>query len=86
MTLDEINQQLTAIVNSGDPTFAGAAQWIGQAVAAAQSGQMSMSELTETMRDMQRQLAVVQDMSQMQYKETLNTIINGVIVLAGAVF
>jgi len=86
MTLDEINQQLAAIANSGDPTFANAAQYIGQATQAAQSGQMSPQELAETLKDMQRQLSIVEDMSQLQFKETLNTCINGLITIVGAIY
>ena len=41
MTIDEINQQLAALANCGDPQFAQAAQYVAQATAAAQAGQMS---------------------------------------------
>ena len=85
MTLDDINQQLAAIANCGDPTFANAAQYVAQATAAAQAGQLSPRDLAETLKDMQRQLDIIQDMSQLQFKETLNTCINGLIVIAGAV-
>jgi hypothetical protein len=85
MTLDDINQQLAALVNSGDPTFANAANYVAQATQAAQSGQMSPQELAETLRDLQRQMDIIQDMSQLQFKETLNTAINGLLIIAGAV-
>jgi hypothetical protein len=85
MTLDDINQQLAALANCGDPTFANAAQYVAQATAAAQAGQLSPQDLAETLKDMQRQLDIIQDMSQLQFKETLNTCINGLIMIAGAV-
>jgi hypothetical protein len=85
MTLDDINQQLAALANCGDPTFANAAQYVAQATQAAQAGQMSPSELAETLKDMQRQLDIIQDMSQLAFKETLNSCINGLILIAGAV-
>ena len=85
MTLDDINQQLAALANCGDPTFANAAQYVAQATAAAQAGQLSPQDLAETLKDMQRQLDIIQDMSQLAYKETLNTCINGLIMIAGAV-
>ena len=85
MTLDDINNQLAALANSGDPTFANAAQYVAQATQAAQSGQMTPQELAETLKDMQRQMEIIQDMSQLQYKEVLNTCINGLIMIAGAV-
>ena len=31
MTLDDINNQLATLANSGDPTFANAAQYVAQA-------------------------------------------------------
>lgn len=86
MNLDQINQELAAMMNSGDPTFANAAQYVSQATQAAQSGQMSPQELTDTLKDMQNQLAIIQDMSQLEYKEKLNTLINGLITIAGIVY
>jgi len=82
MTLDDINQQLSQIANSGDPTFTQAAQYIQQIVQQATSGQMSPSDTQEILRDTQSQLAITQDMSNMQYKETLNACINGLILIA----
>lgn len=85
MTLDDINNQLAVLANSGDPTFANAAQYVAQATQAAKSGQLSPQELTETLKDLQRQMDIIQDMSQLQFKETLNTCINGLLIIAGAV-
>jgi len=85
MTLDDISQQLATVANSGNQQFANAAQFITQVVQTAQAGQMTPAELTETLQDVQRQMAIVEDMSQMAFKETLNTCINGLITIAGAV-
>ena len=85
MTLDDINQQLAALANSGDQTFADAANYVAQAVQAVHAGQMSPQDLAEMLKDMQRQMDIIQDMSQLQFKETLNTCINGLILIAGAV-
>lgn len=85
MTLDDINQQLAALANSGNQTFADAANYVAQAVQAVHAGQMSPQDLAEMLKDMQRQMDIIQDMSQLQFKETLNTCINGLIVIAGAV-
>ena len=82
MTLDELEQQLADLSNCGDPIFAQAAQYISQATAAAKAGQMSSAELTEILKDTQRQLDIVQDMSQLQFKEILNTIITGLLTIA----
>lgn len=86
MTLDDINNQLAQLANCGDPQFAQAAQYVAQATQAAQSGQLSTQELAETLQDLQRQMDIIQDMSQLQYKETLNTLINSIFAIAGIVY
>jgi hypothetical protein len=86
MTLDDINQQLANLANSGDPVFANAANQVGQMMAAAQAGQLSTQDMAEMLKDMQRQLDIVQDMSQLQFKETLHTCITGLITIIGAVY
>ena len=85
MTLDDINQQLAALANCGDQTFSDAAKYVAQAVQAVHAGQMSPQDLAEMLKDMQRQMDIIQDMNQLRFKETLNTCINGLIVIAGAV-
>jgi polyhydroxyalkanoate synthesis regulator phasin len=85
MNLDEINQHLANLVNSGDQGFANAAQFVQQVIQQLDNGQMSGSEAQEVLQDVQRQMEIIQDMSQMAMKETLNAVINGVIVLASAV-
>ena len=85
MTLDDINQQLAALANCGDQTFSDAANYVAQAVQAVHAGQMSPQDLAEMLKDMQRQMDIIQDMNQLQFKETLNTCINGLILIAGAV-
>ena len=82
MNIDQINQELANLVNSGDPVFATAANQVAQMTAAAQAGQLSTEELAELLKDMQRQLDIIQDMSQLKFKETLNTIITGLLSLA----
>lgn len=83
--MDEINQQLANLANCGDADFANAATYIAQATQAAQAGQMSTADLAETLKDMQRQMEIIQDMSRLQFKETLNTCINGLITIIGIV-
>jgi hypothetical protein len=85
MNLDEIKARLNALVNGGNPDFANAAQFLLQLVAAVESGQMSTAEATESIKDVQRQLAVIDAADALAYQEELNTIINGLIALAGAV-
>ena len=85
MTLDELQQQLADLSNSGDPVFAQAADNIQQMVEAAKSGQLSSSELKEILLDRQRQLSIINEMSQLEFKERLNTILTGLITIASAV-
>ena len=85
MDLNQLQQQLADLANSGDPVFAQAANNIQQMVEAAKAGQMSPAELREILLDQQRQLSVVSEMSQLQFKETLNTILTGLITIASAV-
>jgi uncharacterized FlaG/YvyC family protein len=85
MNIDQINQELANLVNSGDPVFATAANQVAQMTAAAQAGQLSTEELAELLKDMQRQLDIIQDMSQLKFKETLNTIITGLLSLAAVI-
>ena len=85
MNINEIKAHLNDLSNGQDADFANAAQFLLQVVAAVETGQMSATEAAESMRDMQRQLDVVQAAHQLEYKEKLNTLINGLIALAGAV-
>ena len=85
MNLDEIQHQLAAMANAGDPTFSQFANDINQVVEQAKTGQMSNADVKEILADAQRQLSILEDMSQMSFKETLNTCINGLIFIAGAV-
>ena len=69
------------IINSGDQQFANAAQFVQQVLQQVQSGDMPPDQAQEVLQDVQRQLEVIQAMEQMAMKETLNTVINGVITL-----
>lgn len=85
MTLEEINQHLASIATSGDQQFANAAMFIQQVITQIHSGDMSADEAQEVLYDVQRQLQVIQSMEQMALKETLNTVITGLISLSSAV-
>ena len=82
MDLDQLQQQLADLANCGDPVFANAAANVQQMVEAAKTGQLAPAELKEILLDQQRQLSVISEMSQLQFKETLNTILTGLITLA----
>jgi hypothetical protein len=46
---------------------------------------MAPEEMAELLKDVQRQMNVIDQMSQLEFKEKLNTLINGLIKLAGLV-
>ena len=85
MTLDELQQQLAELANSGDPVFAQAAQQINELTEQAKAGQLSTAELREILEDQQRQLSIITEMQQLEFKEKLNTILTGLITIASAV-
>lgn len=85
MSLENIQTTLADIANSGDPTFSQFAQEINQVVEQAKAGQMSNAEVKEILEDAQRQLAILEDMSQLAFKEKLNAVITGLITIASAV-
>lgn len=83
--LNQIKSELNNMANGSNIDFANLAQFLLQVIAQVEQGAMSTSEAAETMRDVQRQIAVVQSAELLAFKEQLNTIINGLIALAGAV-
>jgi hypothetical protein len=85
MTLDNLQHELAEIANSGDPIFATFAQQINDIVEQAKAGQMTGPETKEILEDAQRQLGILEDMSQLALKEKLNTVITGLIKLAALV-
>lgn len=85
MTLDEINQGLAQLATTGDPAFTDAANFVAQLTEQIKAGEMSTSEYTETLQDIQRQISIVHEMRQLAYKEQLNTLINGLIGIATTV-
>jgi hypothetical protein len=84
MTLDNIQTNLAEIVNSGDPVFAEFANNINSVVEQGKAGQMTNEEVAEIMADAQRQLAILQDMTDLAFKEKLNVLITGLITIARA--
>jgi hypothetical protein len=85
MNLNEIQSHLASIANSGDPVFAEFARNIDSIVEQAKAGSMSNEEVAEIMADAQRQLAILEDMSDLAFKEKLNAVITGLITIAKAV-
>jgi polyhydroxyalkanoate synthesis regulator phasin len=85
MTQDDINNQLAALINSGNTEFANAAAFVQQVLQQVHSGEMPPDQAQEVLQDVEQQLDVIQAMEQMAMKETLNTVINGAISLISAI-
>jgi len=85
MTLDTLQSYLVEIANTSDPTFSQFASDINQVVEQAKVGQLSNADVKEILEDAQRQLAILEDMSQLAFKEKLNTVLTGLITIASAV-
>jgi polyhydroxyalkanoate synthesis regulator phasin len=81
MTLDEINNKLSSLVGSADQEFSAAAAQVQSLAQQVQAGQLSPEEFKELAEDVQRQLAIIQDAERLQFKEVLNTCINGLITI-----
>ena len=50
-----------------------------------QAGNISQSEYAELLRDLQRQITIVENMSQFETKQRLNTAITALVAIASAV-
>jgi hypothetical protein len=83
--LNQIKTALNDMANGSNVDFANFAQYLLQVIAAVEQNTMSIGEAAETIKDVQRQISLVQSVDQLAFKEQLNTIINGLIALAGAV-
>lgn len=81
MTLDDINNELSTLVGSTDQEFSAAAAQVQNLAHQVQAGQLSPAEFKELAEDIQRQLAIIQDSERLQFKEVLNTCINGIITI-----
>lgn len=84
MNLDEIKNHLHTLATSNNPTYANVATFIQQSIQQVETGAMSASEASEVFQDVQRQFAVIAAADDLALKETLNTVLNGLIAIAGA--
>jgi hypothetical protein len=83
--LNDYKGHLHLMSMGADQDFANAANFLLQIIGAVENNMMSTAEAAESMRDIQRQLDVIQAAERLETKEQLNTLINGLIALAGAV-
>jgi len=76
------NQTLLANISSQNPDINAAVAKVNEYTELANSGQISLSELAELIADVQRQVNIQSNMSELDAMEKLNTVINSLIVLA----
>lgn len=81
----EYNQSLLASISSQNPDVNAAAQQVNQLTEMCKSGQISQEEYVELVADVQRQVNIQANMAELEAMETLNTAINGLIMIAKAV-
>ena len=84
MNLDEIKNHLHSLATSENIAYANAATFIQDSIQQVEAGAMSPSEASEVFQDVQRQFAVMAAADDLALKETLNTVLNGLIAIAGA--
>ena len=85
MTSIEQHQQLLGTVNSANPDVNSAAATINQYTELCKSGQISTVEYAQLLRDIQHTININAAAIEQQNLNTLNTVINGLIDIAGAV-
>jgi polyhydroxyalkanoate synthesis regulator phasin len=78
----EYNQSLLASISSHNPNINEAAQKVNELTELCKAGQISREEYTELVEDVQRQVNIETNMSELESMEKLNTAINGLITLA----
>jgi len=81
MTLDEINQSLADLSVCGNTTFENAAGYIQGLIKQIQIAEIDPKDAEELLMDVQRQLQIVQDSQDLEYKESLNSIITSLLIL-----
>ena len=81
MNLEQILQQLQAVINAGDQTFSNAAIYLQQLISQIQSSDLQKEESLELLNDANTQLSILQDMSGLSLKETLITVISDLAIL-----
>lgn len=81
----ESNQILLANVNSSDANINFAAQKVNELTEMCKAGQISTEEYTILIEDIQQQVNIQSNMSDLSSLERLNIAINGLIAIARAV-
>jgi hypothetical protein len=86
MNLDQCIAILQQISAAGDPSMAPVANYTLDMVRQVQSGHMDPSESAELLRDVVRQVEILENVSDLRMQEMLHTAITGLIAIASAVY
>jgi len=78
----EYNQSLLSSISSQNPDINAAAAKVNEYTELAKSGQISYEELAALVADVQSQVNIQANMSDLSAMETLNTAINALILIA----
>jgi RNA polymerase-interacting CarD/CdnL/TRCF family regulator len=78
----ELNEALTAINNTGNPSLQDLAKRAYEYKTALESGQLSKSEYTELVTDLYHEKNINEAVQDLQLKEYINTTMNALINLA----
>jgi predicted transcriptional regulator len=81
----EHNQSLLASIVCNNSDINNAAATVNQITEACKAGQISKEEYAELLKDVQRQVNIESNMSELKAMEMLNTAINGLINIASLV-
>ena len=85
MSVSDLQHVLAQCMGSENAAVWEAAESAQHATEQFKAGEISKEEYTDLLDDANRHLVIDQNMAEMGAKETLNSAINGLIMLAGAV-
>jgi hypothetical protein len=78
----EYNQSLLSKISSNNPDINAAAAKVNEYTELAKTGQISYGELADLIADIQSQVNIQSNMAELDAMNTLNTAINGLIMIA----
>jgi polyhydroxyalkanoate synthesis regulator phasin len=85
MSFTDFQQSLLMCISSTDPVIQNAANTANEYTEMLKRGEISKEEYQQLLTDIQSQIAIDQNMAELDAKEKLHTAINGLISIACAV-
>jgi polyhydroxyalkanoate synthesis regulator phasin len=82
MNIDDLQRELLICFSSTDPAVQNAANLTNQYTEMLRAGEISPEEYVEILADIQRSIVISQQMSEMEAKQRLNLVINGLVSVA----